>query len=391
MPGWTPHTQGPLGELPPILTPLFDSMSGLDLRPHVRVLSGLRNDPCRPDGPGDHAAGTAGFLTCTHIHKSETDIRNNISLYQVYAKHIGDQTHMPSLQLGIDGGADTGNCDSGYGCAYSRNISWASETQPLPKVTAPQLAFDLLFAGSDPGATQEELERRKALRLSVLDAVTEQTQDLNRVLGQRDRAKLDEYMTGVRDLETRIEKGSTQGCDASTFNAACVSYPEHIAVMIDLMVLAMQCDATRVITFMQGNATSYRSHDFLGIAESHHDLSHHGGDAATQAKLQTINTWEVQQLAQLLAQMQAIDQGERTLLDNSLVLFSSEIEGGNSHSHSNMPIMLAGHAGDQLDEGWHHSFTDAPVANFYVSILRLLGVDQSTFGDDGTGPLQNFS
>lgn len=390
MPGFTPQTTGALEQLPPILAPLHDAKSGIDLRPHVRVVSGLANNPSRPDGPGDHAAGTAGFLTCTHVHKSETDIKNNISLDQVYAQHIGNQTALKSLQLGIDGGGNAGNCDSGYSCAYARNISWAGPTQPLPKITAPQLAFDLLFAGHDTKVSQVDRERRKALRLSVLDAVMQQSQSLQKQLGKQDRDKLAQYMTGVRELERRIQNTAQQSCDLSKFSGDFSSYPEHVQVMTELMVLALQCDATRAITFMLGNGGSYRSHPFLGIPESHHDLSHHGNDAATQAKLQTINHWEIAQFAALLSKMQAVKEGDSTLLDNSVVFLSSEIEDGNSHSHANLPVLVAGHAGGKIKAGGHMPYPDQPMANLFISILHALGLPQSRFGDDGTAPLTGF-
>lgn len=386
---WAPPTQGPLQELSPILAPL-NEQGGVDLRPHVEVLTGLRNDPAKPDGPGDHAAGTGGFLTCTTVRRSETDIRASISMDQVYANHLKGATYLPSLQLGTDGGANSGVCDSGFGCVYSRNISWAGPTQPLPKLTEPHVAFDLLFAGHDGVMTKAQVQERKARRLSVLDAVLDQANHLSSRLSKKDQAKLSEYMGGVRDLELRIEKGTQLSCDKSSWVADYASYEERVDVLLDLCVLAMQCDATRVISFMHGNAGSGRSHPFLGIPESHHDLSHHGNVQATFDKLVTINTWEVKKLARLLTKMAQVQEGQNTLLDNSLVFFSSEISDGNRHNHDDLPVLLAGHAGQKLQGGRHRVFQDARISELFISMLDLLGFQATSFGDDGKGPLSGF-
>lgn len=390
MASWTPQQTGPGYDLPPILAPLVDAQAGIDLRDRVHVLTGLDNLPARPEGPGDHAAGTAGFLTCTHVNKSESDIRAAISCDQIMAQALGDQTQLASLQLGIEGGTNQGNCDSGYGCAYSRNISWADANTPLPKVTVPQLAFDLLFGGTDPDASAEEQARRKAYRLSVLDSVRDEARSLQSQLGQRDRDKLDEYLTGVRALERRINDGGNDSCDSTGFDGAHGNFAEHVDVMTDLMVLALSCDATRVITFMQGNAASGRSYGFIDVPGAHHDISHHGEDPANYAKLEKIGTWEVAQFARLLDKLDKVSEGDQTLLDNTLVFFSSEIEDGNRHAHHNLPVLLAGNADGRIDAGQHLRFEGQPLANLFTSIMQLMGVDNAKFGDDGTGPLAGF-
>lgn len=389
MASWRPAQQGPLNALPKILAPLAQS-EGVDLRPHIEILSGLANLPSRPQGGGDHASGTGGFLTCRTIHKSETEIRAGISADQVYAQHLGDQTILPSLQLGTDGGSNFGGCDSGYGCAYSRNISWSAPDKPLPKLVDPMVAFDFIFAGQDQGKTKEQLMRRKALRQSVLDDVLDQAQSLNIQLSTADRKKVDAYLSSVRDLEKRIEKGGQSSCDMGSWSGEYGSYEQKVDALLDLSVLAMQCDITRVITFMHGNAGSSRSHDFLGAPESHHDLSHHGQDPEKFRKLELINTWEVAKLGRLLAKMSKVQEGDATLLDNSLVFFSSEVSDGNRHNHDDLPILVAGHAGGDFVGGRHRSFDGAPVSELMISMLGLLGVSVQNFGDDGTKPLAGF-
>lgn len=390
MAGWTPATTGTDYELTPILSPLVDAQTGRDLKGEVLVISGLSNKPARPEGPGDHAAGTAGFLTCTHIRKSETDIQNAISFDQVVAAAIGSTTPLGSLQLGIEGGSNVGNCDSGYGCAYSRNISWADATRPLPKLTVPKLAFDLIFGGLDPDASEAELARRKAYRLSVLDYVNGEAKSLQQRLGASDRAKLDEYLTGVRELEERIKQDESLSCDISGFDPAYGDFREHVDTMTDLMVLALECQATSVITFMLGNAASGRSYDFLGVPGAHHDISHHGSEPDNLAALQTIDTWEVEQFTRLLERMAAVQEGDSTLLDNSLVMFSSEIEDGNSHSHDNLPVLVAGRGGGNMTPGRHLVYDGEPIADLLIRMGQAFGANLATFGDDGTRPLDGL-
>jgi hypothetical protein len=390
MPKWTPAEAGSTFALPPTLEPLLNFQSKL------LVLTGLANTPARPDGPGDHASGTAGFLTCRHVVKTEGEgIKNGISMDQLAAAHLGQFTRIPSLQIGIDGGSSAGDCDSGYSCAYARNISWASETQPLPKTVNPQVVWDILFGGFDPKATAEEQARQKVYRTSVLDYVLAEANSLSGKLGTTDRRKLDEYMTGVGELEKKIQKtGTGPVCTAIDRPPGDLPYPEHVKMMIDLTALAIQCDATRVATFMLGNAGSGRSYPFLLVNEGHHELSHHQGIQENFDKLAIIDHWEVEQFAYLLGKLDAIDEGNgTTALDTSAVFFSSEIEDGNSHAHTNLPVLVGGSLGGAYATGRHIVYPEAqetPLANLFVSLLRGAGVQIDTFGDNGTGPLANL-
>jgi hypothetical protein len=271
MNAWTPAATGASWALTPILTPLAP------VKDDVLVLSGLANRPARPDGPGDHASGTGAFLTASHPFKTEgANIRNGISVDQVAANAIGAATLFPSLQLGIDGGSGVGDCDSGYSCAYARNISWASPTQPLPKITSPAVLYDQLFQGFDPDATAEEQARRTLYRTSVLDFVRDEANSLKLRLGTTDRAKLDQYLTGVDELEDKIAKASTGPvCEPIDRPSDPGDIVAHSDIMNRLMTLAFQCDATRVISFMLANAGSNRSYEFLGVSGGHHEISHH--------------------------------------------------------------------------------------------------------------------
>lgn len=379
------------------LPPMF---SGLDaLKSDFSIVTGLENVNAKPDVAGDHASGTSGFITCVHANKSETDIKLGVSADQLAAQKLGMGTRLPSLQLGIDGGGSTGNCDSGYSCAYSRNISWVDAVTPLPKVVDPAQAFDQLFQGYDPNASAAEAAKRRAYDKSVIDFVLADVNTLAPRLGQTDKTKLDQYLNGVRELEKRlVEQGHGVTCMPGTRppkKDETLDYPTHLKTMMDLIVLAFSCDATRVVTFMFGNAGSQRTHPFLAIDAGHHDISHHMSDPGQLALLAKIGAWELTQLGYLLSQLKAApDSVEgQTLLYNSSVFCSSEISDGNRHNHDDMPIVLAGHAGGKLKSGQHISYTlsdkSAPkqkVSNLLVTMLDAAGVPGATLGDS-TGTL----
>jgi hypothetical protein len=382
MPAWTPSATGASYTLTPILQPLAS------LRGEVLVLSNLSNRAGSDNVAGDHARGTGSFLTCTRVRRTEgADIENGISLDQVIAQAIGGDTSLPSVQLGTEGGGPSGGCDSGYSCAYSRNVSWAGPATPLAKETNPQNAFDRLFQGADAQLSAEERERRRQLRLSVLDAVREDASALRLELGATDRRKLDEYLTGVRELELRVE---------ATGGAACVAtepeppddFRERVRAMLDVIVLAFRCDVTRVITFMQANAGSNQTYPWLGVDDGHHQISHHQGDPTNHAMLQAIDTWEVEQFAYLVGQLAAIPEPGGSVLDSSLIFFSSEIEDGDAHRHTNMPILLAGRGGGAVQPGRHLRWSsERKLADLFLTVLLAYGIQRPTFGMDGTAPL----
>jgi hypothetical protein len=384
MQAWTPSAVGPDFGLTPILTPLEE------IKSKVLVLSGLDNTPGQPEGPGDHAGGTSAFLTCRHVIKTEgADIKNGVSVDQLIAAAVGSQTRIPSMQLGTDGGSSSGGCDSGYSCAYTRNISWASDTQPLSKTVNPQVVFDQLFGGFNPEESEAEKAKRLKYRTSVLDYVLDEANQLSGKLGATDRRKLEEYMDGVRELEEKIQKGTGPVCNPIDKPPDSLEYPAKVRLMCDLMALAFQCDATRVITFMIRNAGSGMSHDFVGAPGSHHDISHHNSDPTKYDLLTKIDTWEVAQLAYLLKKLDGIQEGPgTTVLDNTAVFFSSEIADGNQHGHKAMPVLLAGGLGGMITPGRHVKYDGGPpMANLFISLMNGFGIAAKSFGDNGTGPL----
>lgn len=388
---WRPATAGADYALSPMLAPLGA------LRSQVSVLTGLANRPAQAtymgmaDGAGDHARGTGSFLTAARIVKTEgAGIRNGISMDQVAANAIGGTTRLPSLQLGIDGGAPTGGCDSGYSCAYARNISWSDATTPVPKLTNPGVVFDRLFAGGESSAMRA---RRAAYRTSVLDYVRGDAERLQPQLGATDRQKLDEFLTSVRELERRTAAmAGPASCGAPMRPADGLAFASTVTVMNQLMALALRCDLTRVVTFMLGNAGSGRDYSFIGASGAHHELSHHMSDPEKLRKLQIIGTWEVQQFAALLTQLREMTEPDgSTVLDHTAALFSSEIADGNGHWHYSLPVLLAGGCGGQLTPGRHVVYPEErPIASLYLALLRAVGATATSFGLEGTRVLENL-
>lgn len=391
MPDWTPTTEGTGFALPTIIEPLKE------YREAVTILTGLaqHNAFDLGDGGGDHARSTAAWLTGCHPKKTDgADIKNGISVDQLAAQKIGDRTRFPSLELSCERGAQAGNCDSGYSCAYSSSISWRSETTPVARETNPRLVFERLFGSGDPSETAESRRRRGQFRKSILDCVMEDANRLKTQVGNADRRKLDEYFSSVREIEQRMtgigSSGMTGAGGVSAPKGIPADYGEHIRLLCDMMVVAFQADLTRVCTFMIANDGSNRSYSAIGIPEGHHDLSHHGGDRAKQEKIRQINRFHVQQLAYLLAKMQSIREGDGTLLDNCMVVYGAGISDGNRHNHDNLPILLAGKGAGSIKSGRHIRYKNpTPMTNLFLAMLDRIGVRADAIGDS-TGKLQQL-
>ena len=389
MADWTPKTEGADFELPPILEPLAP------FRDDLLVLSGLTCDKARPngDGGGDHARASSAFLTGCQARKTAgANFRSGISADQVAASRLGDQTRLPSLELGIERYRGSGNCDSGYSCVYEHTISWRSPTSPLPTEVDPRLVFERLFAErpNDP----DRLKRNR-LRSSVLDAVLDDARGLERQLGGADRQKLDQYLSCVRELEQRIARAETlppvqPPADAVKPQSAPADLEEHFRLMCDLLVLAFQADVTRVATFMFGREGSEQQYPMVGISEGHHELTHHRNDPAKIAKIRTINTFHIEQFAYLLGKLKAIPEGDGTLLDNCMIAYGSGNSDGNRHNHDNLPILLAGKGGGTLKTGRHVRYPkETPLNNLWLAMLDRMGAPTEQLGDS-TGVLEGL-
>lgn len=386
MPAWTPTDTGPAFTLSPTLAPLAAH------RDQTLVLTGLANRNAIESLPGDHARGTGAFLTAQLPVRTEgSGIRNGISVDQVAAAELGLATRFSSLQLGMEGGISVGNCDSGYSCAYVRNISWADAETPLPKMTNPLVVFHRLFGTPAGALTLEQIERQQARRTSILDYARQDADALRVRLGATDRQKLDQYLTGIRAVERQILEAGDLTCGPdSPPDAFDQDVQLWSSVMNQLMVQALACDQTRVLSFMFGNGGSNRSFPFLGVTGAHHEISHHQGNVENHARLMAINRFEVACLADLLDGLRAQTMPDgSTLLDNTLVYFSSEIEDGDAHRHTNLPVLVCGGAGRHLATGQHIRLTtERPMANLFVSMLHAAGVGVDRFGNDGDGPLE---
>jgi hypothetical protein len=391
---WTPPQAGKLTVLPKILEPLAPFVD------RVNVLSGLACDKARPngDGPGDHARSLAAFLTGRQARKTAgSDIRVGISVDQVAAKYVGNQTRFPSLELGCEPGRQAGNCDSGYSCAYSSNISWRSESTPNAKEVNPKLVFERLFRGRDPKENAEAVAKRHRYRQSILDFVHEDANRLKGQLGAADVRKLDEYLTAVREIEQRLERFSkpvdpnaARGMEPP--GGIPKDYGEHIRIMGDLLVLAFQADLTRVSTFVFADEGSNRSYAQIGVPEGHHDLSHHGGDTKKQEKIRQINVFHTTQLAYILSKMKAAQEGAGTLLDNVMLVYGSGIGDGNRHNHDDLPILLIGGGGGTIKTGQHVKYPfNTPLTNLFLSMLDLFGLPKLASFGDSTGRLPGIA
>lgn len=388
MAGWTPDSEGALGNLPPILQPLSKVKGSLN------VMSGLtqQNAFALGDGPGDHARSAAAWLTGVHPKKTAgSDIKLAISADQLAAQQIGKHTRFASLELGCERGGTSGDCDSGYSCAYSGSISWRGESTPVAKEVNPRLVFERLFGRGD-GEEGEARFKRLRYRKSILDLVLGDAADLKRQLGARDQQKLDEYMEGIREIESRLTKVEKDNPGIFLDGAIKPSgipgdYGEHIRLMGDMMVLAFQADLTRVATFMFANEGSNRSYRDIGVPEGHHDMSHHGRDPAKMAKKRQIDTFHAQQLAYVLVKMAAVEEPGGSLLDNAMVVYGGGISDGDRHNHDDLPILLAGRAGGALRTGRHLVYPNrTPLNNLFLSMLDRMGIPAETLGDS-TGKL----
>jgi len=394
MEDWTPREEGTLGELPSILQPLKKH------REQMLVLSGLTLNGGRAlgDGPGDHARCVASFLTGAHPRKTDgKNIRNGPSIDQVAAGQIGHLTRFPSLELGVEPSSQGGRCDSGYSCIYTSNMSWRTDTSPMSKEINPRAVFDRLFGGGNSKEQLRNQAQRDQKRKSILDFVAEDAGDLNRRLGKTDQQKLDEYLYAVRQIERRIsEAEKLRGVEPDVPDyprpeGVPRDFAEHARLMMDMMVLAMQTDSTRIMTFMFTNAGSNRSYRQVGVSEGHHDLSHHGGNRDKQAKISKIDQFHTTQLAYFLDRLAETKELDGTLLDHSMVLYGSGLGDGNRHNHDNLPIMLAGKANGTLKTGRHVKYDrDTPLTNLYRAMLTRMGVKAPKFSDS-TGELSDLT
>ena len=369
---WIPAAAGRLTELTPSL---------MSLTPFLNRVTVISNTELKmADAPGNHATANSAFLSAKLARRTEgSDYELATTVDQIAAQHVGKDTQIPSLELGTDLIAMVGNCDNGFACVYQNSLSWSSATTPLPTEADPRVLFERLFGdGGAPKDRRAELRANK----SILDWVTDDMARLRRNLGAGDRARVDQYLDSVREVERRIQKAEQTGPTALTDlerpSNVPASWEDHVKLMFDLQVLALQADITRVVTFQMARETSTRTYPQIGVNEPHHPISHHGNDPEKLAKLAKINAYHVSLFAYFLGKLNATPDGDGTLLDHSTYVMGSGLGNPSVHNHKNLPLVVAGgHKG-----GRHIHYADlTPLANLHLTLLEKIGVHQDAFGD----------
>jgi hypothetical protein len=354
---------------------------------------GHKNGTAGGDGPGDHARASATILTGARPFKTAgSDIRVGVSVDQVAAQRIGQETRFASLELSCDGVRKSGGCDSGYSCAYQFNIAWRSPTQPATPESNPRLVFERLFGKGSREERAANMAARLELDTSILDFVADDARRLAGRLDGADRLKLDEYLTGVREIEQRLVRLERLGLpdvpDRELPDAPPKAYGEYVRLLADMLVLAFQTDSTRVATLLLAHDGSNRTFPEIDVREGHHHLSHHKGDEAMIEKLARIDRFYIEQFAWFLDRLRSTpDVDGRSLLDNSMIVYTGGLSDGNRHRHDDLPLLLAGRAGGSLAAGQLLDLPEPrPMSDLFVTLLDVVGAPVERFGDS-TGRL----
>jgi hypothetical protein len=377
MDGWKmPKTPG----LPETLAPLKNVAS------KVLIISGLAQRAAESggDGAGDHARDSAAYLTGVRPKKTDgKDLRAGVSADQFAAQQVGHETRLPSLELGTQEGAQSGNCDSGYSCAYSSNISWITPSQPAAKEIDPLALYIRLFGDPKARQSEQEIAREAAYARSLLDLALDEAKSLRSRLGASDQAKLDEYLESVRAIEKQIQGNAAPKnppADLEAPGGRPQDYGQHLRVMLDLLAAAFQTDTTRIATFMLANSGSNRTFPSIGINEGHHTLSHHGGSKDKLDKIKKIDLFYMQQFAYFLEKLERVKEERGTLLDNAMIVYGGAISDGNRHNHDELPILLAGRGGGTIASG-RHLKANGSLCGLFLSMFDRMKVRTASFGD----------
>ena len=339
---------------------------------------------------GDHFRSSAVFLTQAHPRQTQgSDLYCGTSLDQLHAQRFGQETVLPSLQLCIERTDKGGGCDYNYSCAYTDSISWSSPTTPLPMIRSPRTAFDMLFGA---GGTDEERARRRRTHRSILDWVAEEVAGLRRELGAVDRRRVDRYLESVREIERRIERVEVRNTSGEPRELPGAppgvpdSFSEHMRLMFDLQILALETDTTRVVAFKTGRDASNRSFPESGSNRGFHPASHHGGRERNILEFNKICRYRTGQLAYFLERLQETADGDGSLLDRSMIIWGSPMGDANLHNHRRCPLVVMGGANGQLDGGQHlRAASGTPMANVFTTLLHKLGHDDLERFGDATG------
>ncbi|MDG0997984.1 MAG: DUF1552 domain-containing protein [Gammaproteobacteria bacterium] len=381
MKSWTPATEGSGFEITRILRPMAAYQD------RMLVLTGLNGSS---SNAGVHASASTRFLTGTIPARSESDLQAAVSVDQLVARELGKQTQLGSLELALDQSDVFGSCDIGFSCQYTSTIAWRDAHTPLPMETNPRVVFERLFG--DTGTTDPAV-RLKRIRKdqSLLDSVSDRVSELNRKVDAGDRAKLDQYLDAVRDVERRIQLAEAQSDRELPLleQPAGVpqTYEEHAKLMFDMQVLAYQTDLTRVITFMMGRELSGRTYAEIGVPDSHHPTSHHRDDPTLYEKVTKINEFHTSLFAYYLDKLDATPDGNGSLLDNLLMLYGAGMSDSNRHDNTGLPLVLLGGGSGSVKGGRHLRYKEGtPISNLHLTMLDKMGLPLENLVNS-TGPL----
>jgi hypothetical protein len=383
---WSPKGEGTAFELSPILEPLAP------FRNQMLVLSGLH-----ASWNYIHAGASGSFLTGTpRGGRNEIEIFADVSIDQLLARHFSSETQVASLELSMDAPANAGACTGNLSCVYTHTLSWRSPTQALPVEYNPRAVFERLFG--DTGKTDwAAREARMRQHKSILDSVTGKLANLKRELGPKDQSKVNEYTDAIRDVERRIQKAEEQRDVSLPAMEAPQGVPpvfeDHLALMLELQLLAFQADLTRIISFMIGKEQSARPYPQIGVPEAHHPLSHHDNVPELIAHMSKINRYHVELFSKYVAKLSAIPDGDGSLLDHMTILYGSGISNSQRHAGDNLPIMLVGGGAGTLKGGRHIVYKEKPsMANLLVTLMDKMGVPvEKVGGSNGKLPLETVS
>ena len=387
---WLPTGVGANYELSPTLAVLKP------FRDKLIVVTGLASDEAEAlgDGGGDHSRASGTYLTGVHVRKSDSVVRNGISMDQIAAKAFERYTQLSSLQLTVDDNSMVGSCDTGYSCAYSSTLSWLTPTLPLMSENNPRVVFERLFGSidsTDPKVRASRLQQDQ----SILDSVTGRVKQLQQKLGAGDNRKVDDYLASLRDVERQIQKAEEQSSkempDVVRPAGIPHSFEEHVRLLYDLQLLAYQSDLTRVITFMYGREQTGRSYPQIGVPEPHHPLTHHQGNPEKMAKCAVIQRYHLKLFAEFLEKLRKTPDGDGSLLDNVTLLFGGGISNSDRHTHGPLPTLLVGGGSGTLKGGRHIVYPEhTPLTNLQMTLLNKLGVPTEKLGDS-TGEFKQLS
>ncbi len=385
IPQFTPKTVGANFEFTPILKPFEQFKNNL-----IVVTNLTRSHP--GSQVGDHAVSAAGFLTGVWPKRTEAeDVLANTTIDQIVAQHIGQDAPLPSLELATeDFSGYVGGCSPGFSCSYMNTISWSSPKTPLPMETNPRAVFERLFG--EPGSSDQKRARLEKQR-SILDSLTEDTKDLERTLGPRDRARLSGYLDNVREIERRIQQTEARSSSEAAAPDAPIGTPanfeDHVNLQFDLTAAAFQADVTRVFTFMMSRELSQRTYPQIGVSEQHHSVSHHLNNAQKIATMVKINTYYATLYARFLEKLRNTPDGDGSLLDHSLIAYGAGMGDSNGHASDPLPMVLIGGG---AGKGHRHVELPVrtPIGNLWRNVADRFGIDVEQFGDS-TGKANVFA